>query len=222
MQGASYATGRAAEASQAPPPAGGRVAPEAVSWRVGDGRVAPEGRSALDGRGGGALEGRSQAERNHTESAGPRHAEAAGGARHGGSDAPGLEALTQQIEWLENTASSVLSVEEEHTAPSLHGAPSLQHVTLDTRDGHVGITVSNAAQGVRLDAVNECDIAFKAGLREGDVILAVNERAVDGHAEAIAMIDSAQPGPVAITFYSAQGGGGDDGSIGLEKHVGEG
>ena len=165
---------------------------------LGDGRTVPDERG---GGGGGPPEGGRGAPERATELA-------------------GLEALTQQIEWLENTASSVLSVEEEHTASSFNGPPGLRTITLDTRNGHVGITVSNAAQGpgVQLDAVNECDIAYKAGLRQGDVILAINERPVDGHAEAIAMIDSAQPGPVAVTYYSMQGGAGDDGSIGLEKH----
>jgi len=56
------------------------------------------------------------------------------------------------------------------------GVPATVTASLDTRSGHVGVTVSNSTvvPGVVVDFVDPADLAHKAGIRKGDIIMAVD------------------------------------------------
>ena len=58
------------------------------------------------------------------------------------------------------------------------GSRSSHVITLDTSAGLVGITVSNneVGPGVRIERVQPGDLAARAGLRAGDVVLALYQR----------------------------------------------
>ena len=65
-------------------------------------------------------------------------------------------------------------------------------VTIDTKSGHVGITCENhelEPLGVLLTKCDTIDLAFKAGLREGDVVTSVNGVPVTDHEDIIASIN---------------------------------
>ena len=74
-------------------------------------------------------------------------------------------------------------------------------VRLDTRSGHLGLTVSNAAlEGVRVDGAHPSDLAFKAGLRVGDVILTVDGASIIDHSEFVAKCDAAKERGAHVTL----------------------
>ena len=71
-------------------------------------------------------------------------------------------------------------------------------VTIDTKSGHVGITCENhelEPLGVLLTKCDTIDLAFKAGLREGDVVTSVNGVPVTDHEALIASINRATFSP---------------------------
>ena len=74
-------------------------------------------------------------------------------------------------------------------------------------DGHMGLTLSDHPLGVLVDAVYELDMAYKAGLRAGDVIVTLNGRAVVFHEAACEIIHLAQletEHEVRMTYHRAE------------------
>ena len=59
---------------------------------------------------------------------------------------------------------------------------------------HAGITLRNVASGpgVRVDAVKRRDAAYRAGVREGDVLIWLNGQPCRGHHEVVELIDKAK------------------------------
>jgi len=59
---------------------------------------------------------------------------------------------------------------------------------------HAGITLSNVAEGpgVRVDAVRRRDAAYKAGMREGDVLIWLNGAPCRTHKEVVELIEKAK------------------------------
>ena len=79
--------------------------------------------------------------------------------------------------------------------------------------GHLGVTLTNHALGVRVESAEPADSVFRAGIRAGDVIVAVNCERVFEHESAcellgsnvdrpIVLHDGPQPG-IAVEFYTA-------------------
>ena len=86
------------------------------------------------------------------------------------------------------------SVEVDKSAvPSAPGAPSTTVAKIDCHQGHVGVTCCNNLDpcGVLLEEVDPADLAAKAGLRPGDVVLKVNGVSVGQHETFIEAINSA-------------------------------
>lgn len=112
--------------------------------------------------------------------------------------------------------------------------PVLREVIVGS--GHLGVTLSNHALGVRVDHAHTADAVFCAGLREGDVITSVNGVTVCHHEAACDALGSNEEKPAvlggptghAVTYYSAaaaerwcaearaagSGGGGGNGASG--------
>jgi len=78
---------------------------------------------------------------------------------------------------------------------------SARTVTLDTANGHVGITLSNRddRDGVHVDAVHPADLAYKAGIRGGDIVLGVGGLSVNDHQAAIRIM-AQSTGALSITY----------------------
>lgn len=66
-------------------------------------------------------------------------------------------------------------------------------VTIDTKSGHMGVTLSNSelSSGVRVDACHPDDLVSKAGIRQGDVLVRLNGKPVDTHVQALAVFEAA-------------------------------
>ena len=82
-------------------------------------------------------------------------------------------------------------------------APSptaLRVVTLGA--GHLGVTFSNHTLGCRIDNAHPPDAIYSAGLREGDVVVAVNGTTVKHHADACDLLGSNLDKPVVINAGS--------------------
>eukprot|EP00327_Prymnesium_parvum_P008740 CAMPEP_0182817924 /NCGR_PEP_ID=MMETSP0006_2-20121128/11740_1 /TAXON_ID=97485 /ORGANISM="Prymnesium parvum, Strain Texoma1" /LENGTH=195 /DNA_ID=CAMNT_0024944335 /DNA_START=121 /DNA_END=708 /DNA_ORIENTATION=+ len=110
-----------------------------------------------------------------------------------------LEGFQLAEDALDNSAHARLStpVKKKRLLPQLHRKKPAQHnvarltTTIDPRMGHVGITVSNAPHGpgVRVDHVVPPDLAARAGLQKGDVIISINGVTPQHHGHAIALIE---------------------------------
>ncbi len=72
--------------------------------------------------------------------------------------------------------------------PDLSSGLPMQTVDLD--GGHLGVTLSDHPLGVRVDAAHAPDSVAQAGLREGDVIFAVDGERVHHHATACDLLGS--------------------------------
>ena len=73
------------------------------------------------------------------------------------------------------------------------------------KDGHVGITLSadDELNGLHVDAVCEKDEAYTAGIREGDILMAINGTPVGtDHGAAIKKLE-ARKGPVRLQIISS-------------------
>ena len=68
--------------------------------------------------------------------------------------------------------------------------PGLSHTVVSVED-HVGITVGDARDGVRVIRVELGDQAHVAGIRKGDIINRINGLKCSGHAPTIARIETA-------------------------------
>ena len=77
--------------------------------------------------------------------------------------------------------------------PAEDSAPSTKIVKIDCHKGHVGVSCSNNLDpcGVLLDFCDPADLAAKAGMRQGDVVLKVNGVSVAHHETFIEAIASA-------------------------------
>lgn len=71
--------------------------------------------------------------------------------------------------------------------------PDTHSLTIDTSSGHLGVTLSNTSfgTGVLISDLHPSDLIASAGLQVGDVILTVQGKAVDTHADAFAALDRA-------------------------------
>jgi len=80
-----------------------------------------------------------------------------------------------------------------------------QLAVVDTKGGHLGLTMTSHPLGVLLADVNEHDLAFKAGLRPGDVLVTINGNAVVDHRVAFDLLqETANQGePVHVTYHTA-------------------
>ena len=82
-----------------------------------------------------------------------------------------------------------MTKERERTGDGPHTAK------IDTSRGHLGVTLSNIdfgktlGTGVVIEAMDAKDLVAKAGLREGDVILAINGEQVTDHRKAFQLIE---------------------------------
>ena len=79
---------------------------------------------------------------------------------------------------------------------------SLQHrdpETVNIGPGHLGITLSNHSLGVQVDKAHEADSIFQAGIRVGDVIIAVDDVTVTHHSDACDLLGSNIAKPVVLT-----------------------
>ena len=86
----------------------------------------------------------------------------------------------------------------------------MRTVKLDLAKGFAGITLRNSAygQGVEVEAADEADLVYKAGIRQNDMIFALNDEPVDDHERAIGIVNSAAGGedaakPLSIEYRTA-------------------
>lgn len=64
--------------------------------------------------------------------------------------------------------------------------------------GHLGVTLSNHLLGVKVDAAHEQDSVFLAGIRVGDVIVAIDGVPVSDHSTACDLLGSNLDKPVVL------------------------
>lgn len=64
--------------------------------------------------------------------------------------------------------------------------------------GHLGVTLSNHPLGVLVDRADEADSVFGAGIRVGDVIVAVDDERVSDHETACALLGSNVDRPIVL------------------------
>jgi len=72
---------------------------------------------------------------------------------------------------------------------------------------HMGLTLSDHPLGVLVDGAYEADLAYKAGMRVGDVIVTLNGQAVIWHRTAVELINLAREdfdGEIRMTYLSAE------------------
>ena len=98
----------------------------------------------------------------------------------------------------EATAEEPATTDDTKTDDTKADDTNTKTVTIDTKSGHVGITCENhelEPLGVLLTKCDTIDLAFKAGLREGDVVTSVNGVPVTDHEALIASINRATFSP---------------------------
>ena len=86
--------------------------------------------------------------------------------------------------------------------PTAKPTSDLKRATIDTSAGHLGVTLANASaiDGVQIQALCDLDLVYKAGLREGDVIKAIDTRLVRTHEEAMKIFDEANGATVTVEY----------------------
>ena len=100
------------------------------------------------------------------------------------------------------TPSSLSRLRSACLAPQLKRRTLTKLGSIDPTAGHVGLTLSNHPLGLLVLDANPLDLAFKAGMRNGDVIITLNGRAVLDHREAVEMISKATE-RLRLTYYDA-------------------
>ena len=67
-------------------------------------------------------------------------------------------------------------------------------VTLDPREGHFGVTLSNSkvAYGCKIDDANPRDLVYLAGLRPGMVITKINDESVSSHDDLLQVMEQSR------------------------------
>lgn len=85
------------------------------------------------------------------------------------------------------------------------GSSEPQTVELPLSLGHVGATLGNdeELQAVVVQHVHPQDLAARAGVRPGDVIVAINDEPVSSHEDAIAKIEQAGNGILQLRYLPA-------------------
>lgn len=84
--------------------------------------------------------------------------------------------------------------------PSL---PNTRSLSIDISSGHLGVTLSNGVCGkVTISRCHDGDLFAAAGLKAGDVIVAVDGRTVDSHQAAFAAINRAV-GSLRLEYWTA-------------------
>ena len=83
-----------------------------------------------------------------------------------------------------------------------------QSLTVDAREGHLGLTCSTSRimSGVRVDAVHEKDLMYRAGLRVGMVIQTVNTQGVSCHDYAMDLMNTCKENQekITLTYFSEE------------------
>jgi len=81
-----------------------------------------------------------------------------------------------------------------------------QLAVIDTKEGHLGLTMTSHPLGVLLADANDHDLAFKAGLRSGDVLVTINGNAVVDHRVAFDLLveTTSQGEPLHVTYHTAE------------------
>ena len=97
---------------------------------------------------------------------------------------------------------------EDLVAASLQERLQTEALVIDCRSGHLGMTICNHPLGVVVTATDPADLAYRAGLRTGDVLVTVNETRVTDHSAAARLMFDATTGQhiwdsLALTYYSA-------------------
>ena len=80
---------------------------------------------------------------------------------------------------------------------SLVSSPS-EPRTVSIGPGHLGVTLSDHALGVRVDRAHEPDAIYQAGIRVGDVLVAIDGIAVSHHATACDLLGSNVNKPIVL------------------------
>lgn len=91
----------------------------------------------------------------------------------------------------------------EEAIAALGPSPDPVNLTVNLSSGNfLGVTLSNESRfpGVRIDEVCPPDMGARAGLQAGDVILALDDKPVSTHEEAIDAIDACK-GKLAVAYY---------------------
>lgn len=96
-------------------------------------------------------------------------------------------------------------------APSSKATPaasSRKQTVIDTTDGgHLGVTLGGGGGtgvgGVGIMEIHHADLIAKAGLKVGDIIVAVAGTEVNDHEKALAAFDSGMGGKITVEYFTA-------------------
>ena len=89
-------------------------------------------------------------------------------------------------------------------APSAVAKEEARSVTINKREGYLGVTLSNTPSGVGVlvEEAVAADLIAAAGLKAGDVILRLNGREVNRHGDAIEILNSAPDVGLQIEYWT--------------------
>lgn len=114
---------------------------------------------------------------------------------------------THMLQRKTGSASDTASASSSDAKSTAGHAPESRTITLHTNLGHVGTTLANDPEllAVYVQHVHPNDLAARAGLRPGDVIVALNETPVRDHADAVERMNAAvaKKEVLAVTFLPA-------------------
>lgn len=70
----------------------------------------------------------------------------------------------------------------------------------DVLTDHLGITVCSSRHGIRIRKLVRRDLAYRTGLRNGDIITHINSIPVSDHRTAVHIIEAARENLIPISF----------------------
>ena len=88
--------------------------------------------------------------------------------------------------------------------PAAGGAETAPTVTINTSEGHLGITLSNepGVDGCVISQLNSADLCACSGLLVGDIVTKLNGKAVMTHTEAFEIINNSSGEPIVFEYIT--------------------
>jgi hypothetical protein len=176
------------------------------------GGSAPEGSSVDEPTKEAKVAGGSPASKGKGSSCPPRRASAKSGSPDGGSPSKkggakkrgtGKKASAKSRQVGGSGAQKIIDDAFAYSDAGQAQIPVSELTVVKTLEQHLGITMCNHPLGVLLKSVDPLDTAHEAGLRRGDVLIALNGRPVRTHQEAYDEIVQNAESYLLFTYYKA-------------------